>query len=148
MSPRRTRSSETSDPGRRMLVGGSVPALVAAAALALVGAVISGAPAALGALAGGVLAAAFFGGGLLALDHILRAWAPGLALPSALIVYFCQLLLMVAAGLAVAALPGLDRTYVGLGVLVATLAWMGGQLRSFVTARVLVSDVPLPKAAR
>ena len=37
---------------------------------------------------------------------------------------------------------------IGLGVLVATLAWMGGQLRSFVTARVLVSDAPLPKAAR
>lgn len=130
-------------PFASMMFGGAVPALATTAVLAVVMGVARGPNGLGGALAGGVLATAFFAGGAVALNAMLRAWIAPLALTSALVVYMVQMLLAVAAALALATLP-LDRLSIALALLGATGAWLAGQIWGFSRARVLVSDAPLP----
>ncbi|YAL84131.1 hypothetical protein ACMYYO_04785 [Dermacoccaceae bacterium W4C1] len=126
-----------------MLVGGTVPALAVTVMAAVVCGIARGVDGAFGALAGGVLAVAFFALGALALNSMLRSWATGLAMTSALVVYVVQLLLVVAAALVLVNLP-LDRSSIGIGLLAAALAFIVGQIVGFSRSRELVSNAPLP----
>jgi ATP synthase protein I len=133
----------------RVLVAAGLSVLVAVALAALLGALLDGRPAALGALVGGAVALGFFLFGSSVVNAATRM-APEAALLIALTTYALQVVLVAVV------FVGIDRSgavgdslsggwLVG-GLVAATVAWTAGQLVFSSRARVPVYDVELPSS--
>ena len=133
--------------GRRrttwVLVVAGACVVLAVALAAVVGALATGAPAARGALVGGVIALAFFLFGSLVVNTATRL-APQQALLVALTTYTLQVVLVAAVFVALSASDALGSSlsegWVAIGVIVATGAWMLGQLVTYTSA--LYTSIP------
>ena len=128
-------TTETRSPrqagGVRVLVGAALVALSVGLALAGIGAMVSGNPAAYGALAGTVLTTLVLFGGSLVVD-LVAGVLPAASLLVALLTYTLQLVLLGVAFLALQRSEALrdlvDRAWVGFGVIAVTVAWMVAQI--------------------
>ncbi len=131
----------------RVLVLAGAGVVLVVPATAVVGGLVSGAPAARGALVGGVIALAFFLFGSLVVNTATRH-APQQALLVALTTYTLQVVLVAAVFVALSASDALDASlaagWVATGVIAATGAWMLGQLVGSARARVPAYDIDLP----
>lgn len=144
----RPHGAQPREPRPRVLPVAAAGVALAVALASLVGALASGAPAALGALVGGGIALAFFVFGSAVVNAATRV-APHAAITVALTTYALQVVL-VAAAFAVLAESGavgtaLAAAWVAGGVVVATVAWVVGQLVATSRARVPVYDIALPE---
>ena len=124
------------------------PALVSAAGgvlLTVVGALISGAGAAMGAAMGATVVVTVFAFGAAAVGLVARA-VPSLSLVLALLTYTLQVVVVTAvfAGLARAGAfdAGIAREWLAAAVIGSTLVWTAAQLVDHVRARVLLYDLP------
>lgn len=131
----------------RVLVLAGVGVVLVVAATAVVAGLVTGAPAARGALVGGGIALAFFLFGSLVVNTATRL-APQQALLVALTTYTLQVVLVAAVFVALSASDALGSSlsagWVAIGVIAATAAWMVGQLVGSARARVPAYDIDLP----
>ena len=134
-SPRNTPTG-----GGSALLGAALVALVAGLLLVLVGAILGGAPAAYGALAGTLIVVGVFalGAGVV---HVAAGLVPAASLLVALLTYTLQVLLLAVVFLAIERSglldDALDRRWLAGAVIVGTLAWI-------VTQIVLATRLRLP----
>ncbi|MET1060421.1 MAG: hypothetical protein ABWX84_12535 [Nocardioides sp.] len=128
-----------------MLFGAALAALVTGLVTTLVGALVDGAPAAYGALAGTLLVVGvfFLGAGLV---HVVAGLLPAASLLVALLTYTLQVLVL---ALAFAALSrsgllddALDRRWLAGAVIAGTVAWMVAQIVLTARLRLPVYDLP------
>jgi chromate transport protein ChrA len=124
---------------RGVLVSGVAATLV----LTAVGALTKGADGALSALAGSLLAFVVILVGLLAIAVVV-AGDPAMSMAGAGVVYLGQLILLVAALLALSGAPWLDGTVAAVSALVATVLLQIGQVSGYVRSR----HVLFPQAGR
>ncbi len=128
--------------GTQLRTGALVLALGLAASL--VGVVLSGPPAALGALVGTLLIVVVLVGGSVMLDLVATV-LPAASLLIAMLTYTLQLLVLLLVLLALerSSLLGseLDRAWLGGAVIAATAAWTAAQLRVHLTRRIPVWDL-------
>lgn len=131
----------------RVLVLAGVGVVLVVAATAAVAGLVTGAPAARGALVGGGIALAFFLFGSLVVNTATRL-APQQALLVALTTYTLQVVLVAAVFVALSSSDALGSSlssgWVAIGVIAATAAWMLGQLVGSARARVPAYDIDLP----
>lgn len=113
--------------------------LPAGVVAAVAGALVAGSAAAWGVVAGTALLVGFFGFGLLTM-HLVSALAPALSLLVALLTYTVQVALLALVFVALrdsGLMEGtVDRRWLGLTVIVGTLAWTGLLLRGATTQRI------------
>lgn len=133
------------DHGFRALVRAALVTVAVGLVLTLVGALVSGSPAAWGALVGTLLVAGVFGFGSFTVNLVATVM-PAAALVVALLTYVLQVLVM---GLAFYGLSGsgllddtLDRTWLGGTVIAGTVAWLVVQVVVATTRRIPVYDLP------
>ena len=130
-----------------VLVLAGVGVVLVVAATAAVAGLVTGAPAARGALVGGGIALAFFLFGSLVVNTATRL-APQQALLVALTTYTLQVVLVAAVFVALSSSDALGSSlssgWVAIGVIAATAAWMLGQLVGSARARVPAYDIDLP----
>ena len=133
-------------PSRVLVLAGAGVVLVVAVT-AVVGGLVTGAPAARGAAVGGAIALVFFLFGSLVVNTATRL-APQQALLVALTTYTLQVVVVAAVFVALSASDSrgssLDEGWVAIGVIAATAAWMLGQLVGSARARVPAYDIDLP----
>lgn len=115
---------------RGVLISG----LAGTAVLTSVGAVAKGAEGALSAFTGSVLAFVVILVGLLAISLVVQG-DTALSMAGAGLVYFGQLILLVAALLALHGSPWLDGTIAAVSALVATVLLQIGQVTGYVRSR-------------
>ena len=139
-----TRSS-----GTRVLLGATGGSLLAGLALTILGASVSGSPAALGALVGTALVVLVFAGGSFAVNEVARV-LPAAALLIALLTYTLQ---VVAMGLVFVALSGsglldetLARGWLSGAVIAGTAGWLVLQLALATRQRIPAYDLPVTGA--
>jgi ATP synthase protein I len=115
------------------------------AVLVALGALVDGAPAALGAGIGIGMVLTFFGLGAVAID-LVAGIAPTLSLLVALLTYTLQVVLvgLVFVGLSRSGLldAEIDADWLGGAVIAGTLTWLGAQLVTTLRARQPVYDLP------
>lgn len=132
-----------------LVAGGCV--VVAVALATVLGGLLSGRPAALGALVGGSVALGFFLFGSMVVAAATRM-APQAALVVALMTYTLQVALVALVFLALGSSGAVGSTLSGGwlagGVVVATLAWTLAQLVATSRARIPVYDIDLPDFSR
>ena len=150
MTTARVTSGSTARPDRRATVGGQVrAALLVTALLGLVGtglgALLGGAPAALGAAVGFAMVLVFFGTGAVVVNAVATV-SPSASMLVALLTYTLQVVLV---GVVFAALDGsgaldgtVDRTWAGAAVVVATLVWLVSHIISATRSRQPLYDLP------
>lgn len=133
--------------GAGALVGAAAVTLVLVVLVAVAGGLVSGTPAATGALVGGVVVLAVWCLGLFSV-HVVSHVMPGAALMFALFTYGLQLAVMT---LALVALTGSDLSFDDgwfvAGVIVAVGGWVVTQLALSTRARIPAYDVDLPVAS-
>ncbi len=131
----------------RVLVAAGGCVAVAVALATLLGSLLGGRPAALGALVGGAIALGFFLFGSSVVNAATRI-APQAALLIALMTYTLQVVLVAVVFYAVDSSGAVGGTISGSwlagGVVVATVAWTVGQLVFSSRARIPVYDIELP----
>lgn len=129
----------------RFLLGPAVAAAVVGMVLVVAGAVAGGSDAALAAAVGAIAVTAVFTFGNLTVGLVARLM-PSLSLVFALLTYALQLAVVTAvfAGLARSGAldERMDRTWLAVGVIAATLAWTLAQVVVNMRARVLLYDLP------
>jgi ATP synthase protein I len=112
---------------------------------ALLGALASGSPAALGALLGAGVVLVFFATGAVVVNAVASV-SPAASLLVALLTYTLEVALvaLVLTGLDRSGLVGdtVDRTWVGGTVIAATLVWLGAHVASATRARMPLYDLP------
>ncbi len=117
------------------------------AVAAVLGAVLGGAPALLGALVGTGMVAAFFALGAMVLDTVARL-APALSLMVALLTYALQVVLVGLVFLVLSRSGALDSsvegTWVAGTMIVATFAWLAVQVWTSLRARIPLYDLGGP----
>ncbi len=154
-----TTGTTTHPTGPRSGPGGGTTRLLlrAAATTALLGllgaavaALVAGGPGAVGVLVGTTLAVVVLLGGSLAVDAVAGV-LPAASLLVALLTFALQVLVVLLVLLALERSGSLgvavDRTWLGVTVIVATLLWLAVQVRLHVTTRVPVWDTPAGEAA-
>lgn len=123
----------------------SVTVLVVALGVVLLGAAADGAPAAYGALAGGLLVLVVLGSGSLVVDLVAKVM-PAASLLVALMTYALQVVLMAAVFVALSRSglleDSLDRQWLGGAIIAGTLAWTFVQV--WVTSRLRIPAYDLP----
>ncbi len=128
----------------RALVRTAVTTTVPGLLVAVLAGLLDGRTAAGGVLVGLVLAVGVLAGGALTLDAVASVM-PAAALVVALLTYTLQLLLVLAAFVALEASGelgrSLDRGWLGGTVIVVTMIWLAAQLRTFLTLRLPVYDL-------
>jgi hypothetical protein len=117
----------------------AVGALAAGLGLAAVGALVSGSPAAYGALVGTAISVGVFAFGAFAVDAVARL-LPAASLLFAMVTYTFQVLLMALAFVVVNRSglldDELDRAWLGGAIIAGAFVWMGVQIRVATTARI------------
>lgn len=145
-APRTRHTGSTGRGSASMRPALALTALTAVVAGAL-GLVLTGAPAALGALVGGALVVLFFGLGTVVLAVVARH-APALSMVVALVTYALQVVLLAAVLLVLQAsgllVADLDPRWLGGTVIAATVVWLGAHVGAAARARVPAYDVALP----
>jgi hypothetical protein len=131
--------------GFRVLVAATGGSLAAGLALSVLGALVGGSPAALGALVGTALVVLVFAGGSFVVNEVARLM-PAAALLVALLTYTLQVLAM---GLAFVALSGsglLDETvrreWLAGAVIAGTAGWLALQIALATRQRIPAYDLP------
>jgi ATP synthase protein I len=139
-TPGTTRAS-----GVTLLLRSSVVTLVLGGLLAVVGALVAGSSAALGALVGTGLVVAVCAGGSLLVNAVAGV-LPSASLMVALLTYTLQVLLLLVAFVALerSGLLGgaLDRIWVGGAAIAATLQWLVAQVVLTFRSRIPAFDLP------
>lgn len=113
----------------RIIRGAALPTAAVGVLGTAIGAVTGGLDGAGGVALGVLLAAAFFGGGLLSLGSVGRRW-PDLFFGAAFLIYTTQMGLLCAVLLLLRDASFLNGPAFAAGVLAGTAAWLGGQIRS------------------
>ncbi|GAB2875385.1 hypothetical protein [Streptomyces mayteni] len=111
--------------------GAAIPTAAVGVLAVAIGAVVAGVDGAVGVALGVLLAALFFGGGLLTLGYVGRRW-PELFFGAAFMTYTTQMVLLVVALLLLRDASFLNPRAFIIGVVVGTVAWLGGQVRAHV----------------
>lgn len=131
--------------GRPAVLGAAAGCAVAAGAVVAIGALVAGSPGAAGAALGAGVTLATFLVGALVVDLVATAM-PAAALGAALMTYTMQVGLLAVFFLVMNASGALDasisRTWLGIGVIVASVAWMSAQLAVVLTQRIPTYDLP------
>ena len=134
-----------------VVVRSALVALGAAVVVVALGAVFSGGAAAGGAAVGALIAIAVFAFGGITVDAVARI-APAASLLFAMITYVFQIVVM---ALVLVALNGsgllddqLDRTWLGVAVIVTTFVWICAQIRLATTARIPAFEPVAASTAR
>lgn len=135
-----TRSS-----GTRVLLGATAGSLLAGLALAILGALVSGSPAALGALVGTALVALVFAGGSFVVNEVARV-LPAAALLIALLTYMLQVVAMALVFVALSGSGLLDETlargWLSGAVIAGTAGWLVLQVALATRQRIPLYDLP------
>lgn len=135
----------TRDSGVAVLLGGLAVTVVLGLLVAVVAGLVSGAPAAWGALVGALVVAAVCVGGSLLVNAV-AGLMPAASLLVALLTYTLQVLvlLMVFVGLERSGLLGsdLDREWLGGTAIAATLVWLVAQVVLTIRRRIPAFDLP------
>lgn len=131
--------------GAAVLAGAAVAVLAGGLLAAVVAALTSGAPAALGVAVGVGVVLAAFGLGAFVVD-LVAGVLPAASLMVALLTYVLQVVVLWVVFSALdssSLLDGtLDRTWLGVTVIVGCLVWITAQLLLAVTARIPAYDLP------
>jgi ATP synthase protein I len=130
------------DPFAAMLRGAFLPTLVVGPVAVVIGAVVGGGRAALGALLGFVIAMAFFALGLVVMRKLDSAADPLRFLVSAMAVFFGQLIFLLVVIVALKDATWLDGTAFGVAALAVALVWQVFQVIAYVRSRTLAFDAP------
>lgn len=143
--PRRTRDS-----GVTVLLGGFVVTVAIGVLAAVLGGVVDGSTAAWGALVGALVVAVVCAGGSL-MVNVVAGVLPTASLLFALLTYTLQVLvlLMVFVALERSDLLGarLDREWLGVTAVVATLVWLATLVLLSTRRRIPAFDLPAPDGA-
>ncbi|MBL1065333.1 hypothetical protein [Streptomyces sp. 7-21] len=131
----------------RIIRGAAIPTAVAGALAVVAGAVTAGADGAVGAGLGVLVAAAFFGFGLLTLSYVGKRW-PDLFFGAAFVIYTTQMGLLLLLLLMLRDASFLHGRAFAVGVVVGTAAWLGGQARMHMTLKTPYVEPRSSAAAR
>lgn len=144
-------TARTPDSGLPMLLSAAVAALVAGALVVAIGAIMSGAPAAYGALAGTFIVVGVFGFGAFTVNLVARV-LPAAALLVAMLTYTLQVVLMAVVFLALTKSglldDALDRQWLAGAVITGTIVWLIAQTISTMRARIPAFDLPPESGVR
>ncbi|SFD50794.1 ATP synthase protein I [Streptomyces aidingensis] len=113
----------------RIIRGAAIPTAVAGILAAPAGAVTGGTDTALAAVAGVLVAGAFFGSGQLVLAKVAQRW-PDLLMGAAMAVYVAKVGILMILTVLLRDASFLDGRAFGAGVMAGLVAWLGGQLWS------------------
>jgi ATP synthase protein I len=137
--------------GVRVLLGSATAALVCGLLTVLIGGLVAGPEAAMGALAGTLLMVAVFGFGALAVNAVAGV-LPSAALLVALLTYTLQIVLLAVVFWAVTTSPTLadelDRRWLGGAIIAATTGWVVTQIVLTVRQRIPAYDLPSGDSVR
>lgn len=133
--------AQPESPFATMLRIAVVPSLVAGLACAVVYFFVGGMTSGLSALFGGVLAVAFFAGGLLVMRRV-RGLDPMLLAAAGMAVFFGQLIVLGLVLYAAAQVSSIDRVATGVTVFVVVIVWQVFQVIGFKRSRIPVYDEP------
>ncbi|GAA1900167.1 hypothetical protein GCM10009716_07510 [Streptomyces sodiiphilus] len=128
----------------RIIRGAAIPTAVVGVIVTAAGAVVAGADGALGAALGSLVAAAFFGVGLVALGHVGHRW-PELFFGAAFLIYTTQVVLLVIAMALLRDATFLNGRAFAAGVLACLFAWLTGQVVAHVRLKAPYVD-PTPSS--
>ncbi len=142
-------TTETRAPS--VLMRAALAALAAGAVLVAVGALVSGSPAAWGAVVGTLIAVGIFAFGAFTVDAVARLM-PAASLLFALLTYTFQVAAMALAFVVVSSAGLLDdelnRNWLGGAIIVGAFVWMAAQIRLATTARIPAFQTPSEGGAR
>ncbi|MFC7503592.1 hypothetical protein ACOACQ_02060 [Nocardioides sp. CPCC 206347] len=142
-------TTETRAPS--VLMRAAFAALAAGAVLVAVGALVSGSPAAWGAVVGTLIAVGVFAFGAFTVDAVARLM-PAASLLFALLTYTFQVAAMALAFVVVSSAGLLDdelsRNWLGGAIIVGAFVWMAAQIRLATTARIPAFQTPSEGGAR
>lgn len=131
--------------GLPMLLSAAVAALVAGALVVALGAIVSGTPAAYGAIAGTFIVVGVFSFGAFTL-HLVARMVPAMALLVAMMTYTFQVALMALLMLALTRSglleDTLDRIWLGIAIVVGAVVWLIAQIVATMRARIPAFDLP------
>jgi len=131
--------------GTGVLLGAAAVSSVPTLLLVVAGAVVSGAPAAYGALVGGLLVLTVSAFGLFSV-HVVSNLVPSAALMFAMLTYTLQVVVMALAFVALQSSglldDGLDRTWLAAAVIAAVLCWVVAQIVLSTKQRIPAYDLP------
>ncbi|HEV7172119.1 hypothetical protein [Pedococcus sp.] len=130
------------DPFAVMLRGAFLPTLVVGPVAVVVGALVGGGRAALGALLGFLVAIAFFALGLFVMRKLDSAADPLRFLASAMAVFLGQLIFLLVVIIALQRASWLNGTAFGVAALAVALVWQVFQVVAYVRSRKLAFDAP------
>ena len=126
--------------------GALVTTLAVGALAAILGAVLGGTPALLGALVGTAMVCLFFGLGVVVLDAVASV-APGLSMLVALLTYGLKVVLIGLVFLGLRRSGVLDHTidprWLGGTVIAATMVWLAAHVRASLRVRIPVYELGL-----
>ncbi|MDT0319758.1 hypothetical protein [Streptomyces millisiae] len=111
--------------------GAAIPTAAVGVLAVAIGAAVAAVDGAVGVALGVLLAAFFFGGGLLSLGYVGRRW-PELFFGAAFLIYTTQMVLLAAALFLLRDASFLNARAFAIGVVAGTVAWLGGQVRAHV----------------
>lgn len=145
-TPRRTRES-----GVTLLLWSGAVTLAVGVVVALVGWLLAGAAAGLGALVGTSLVVVVCAGGALLVNAVAGA-VPSASLLVALLTYTLQVMMLLVAFVALEQSglleDALDRMWVGAAAIAATVAWLVAQVVLTVRKRIPTYDLPAEAGER
>jgi ATP synthase protein I len=130
------------DPFAVMLRGAFLPTLAVGPVAVVVGALMGGGRAALGALLGFLVAIAFFALGLFVMRRLDSAADPLRFLASAMAVFLGQLIFLLLVIIALQRASWLSGTAFGVAALAVALVWQVFQVVAYVRSRKLAFDAP------
>lgn len=133
------------------LVAGLAATLLIGIAAAVVGGLVTGSAAALGAVAGAALVCLFFGAGAVVVAAVARV-APAASLLIALLTYTLNVVLVAVVFLALSRSGALDSAidpqWLGGTVIGGTLVWLAAQVVASMRTRIPAYDLPADTGAR
>lgn len=114
--------------------GAAIPTAAVGVLAVAIGAAVAAVDGAVGVALGVLLAAFFFGGGLLSLGYVGRRW-PELFFGAAFLIYTTQMVLLAAALFLLRDASFLNTRAFAIGVMAGTAAWLAGQVRAHVRTK-------------
>ncbi|MDT0441340.1 MULTISPECIES: hypothetical protein [unclassified Streptomyces] len=120
----------------RIVRGAAIPTAVAGVLATVIGAVVAGGDGAGGVALGVLVAAVFFGGGLISLGYVGRRW-PDLFFGAAFLIYTTQMGFLLGLLLLLRDASFLNGRAFAAGVLAGTAVWLAGQVRAHTKVKTL-----------
>lgn len=124
----------------RIIRGAALPTATVGVLATLVAALLAGGRGAGGVALGVLVAATFFGVGLLSLNHVGQRW-PELFFGAAFLIYTTQMGLLLVLLLVLRGADFLDGQAFAAGVLVGAAVWLAGQVRGHLRVKTLYVEV-------